>query len=209
MPSLLGVPTRIGGFGGNAGFETYLDRERIDAVLDATDPFAASVSHRTVLICGTRGIPYAQLLRPSWRPGPEDRWVFAEDEGNAANQIPAGSRVLVATGQERLKGFGTMPGRRVFVRQAWAFPSGRPPFADGYWIAGQPPFDVEDEVALFRALDIDWLVVRNAGGSASRSKLDAARALGIQVAMLRRPLQPEAIRLDSVAAALAWVRKLR
>ncbi len=207
-PLSLGTATRIGGFGGDSGFASYLQREKIGAVLDATHPFSAGISHRTARICAEQGLPYAQILRPSWRPGEGDRWFFAQDEASAAGRIPEGARVLVATGQQRLAAFGTMPGRRVYVRQIEAAPAARPPFADGHWLVGQPPFSVADEKALFRGLALDWLIVRNAGGSSSRSKLDAARELGIEVAMIRRPLQPEAIRLESVAAALAWVRKM-
>ncbi len=207
-PASLGAATRIGGFGGDEGFATYLEREAIGAVLDATHPFSVGISHRSARICGVQGVPYAQLLRPSWRPGAGDRWHFAEDEARAASRIPEGGRVLVATGQQRLDAFGPMPGRRVYVRQIESAPPGDPPFADGHWLVGDPPFSVADETALLRGLAIDWLIMRNAGGSASRSKLDAARELGIEVAMIRRPLQPEAIRLESVAAALAWVRKL-
>jgi precorrin-6A/cobalt-precorrin-6A reductase len=207
-PAALGVATRIGGFGGDAGFEQYLLRERIGAVLDATHPFSAGISHRSARICRARGVAYAQLLRPSWRPGAGDAWFFAENEASAAAQVPEGARVFIATGQQRLEAFGRMPGRRVYVRQIDRSPAASPPFADGHWLVGTPPFSTAEETALFRGLAIDWLIARNAGGSSSRAKLDAARVLGIDVAMIRRPLQPEAIRLDSVTAALAWVRKL-
>ncbi len=207
-PSALGVPTRIGSFGGDAGFERYLDREGIAAVLDATHPFSAGISHRSARICAAHGLPYAQILRPSWCPGPGDDWMFAEDEAAVAAAVPEGARVFLATGRQRIDAYGAMPGRTVLVRQIDRAPDAPPPFEDGHWIVGSPPFTVADEVALFSGLGIDWLVVRNAGGSSSRSKLDAARKLGIRVAMIRRPLQPEAVRLDSVAAALGWVRRL-
>lgn len=207
-PAALGVPTRIGGFGGDAGFAAYLERERMGAVLDATHPFSAAISHRTARICGELGRPYAQLLRPSWRPAEGDLWHFAGDEASAAALVPEGARAFVGSGQQRLERFGAMNGRRVYVRQIERAPAFAPPFDDGHWLVGTPPFSVADETALFRGLGIDWLIVRNAGGSSSRAKLDAARALGLDVAMIRRPMQPEAIRLDSVTAALGWLRKL-
>lgn len=206
-PMALGVPTRIGGFGGDAGFERYLDHERIGAVLDATHPFSAGISHRTARICAARGVPYAQILRPAWRPAAGDAWFFAEDEARAAAAVPEGAEVFLATGRQRIGAYGPMPGRRVHVRQIGSAPAEPPPFEEGRWVVGTPPFDTEAELELFLRLRIDWLIVRNVGGSSSRSKLDAARELGIRVAMIRRPLQPEAVRLDSVAAALAWVRR--
>lgn len=207
-PSSMGIATRIGGFGGDAGFAEYLERERIAAVLDATHPCSAGISHRSARICAERGLPYARILRPAWRPAAGDDWLFAEDEAGAAAAVPRGAHVFVATGRQRIEAYGPMPGRRVLVRQIDRAPSEPPPFEDGRWVVGTPPFPTADEVALFRDLGIDWLIVRNAGGSSSRSKLDAARQLGIRVAMIRRPMQPEAVKLDSVAAAIGWVRRL-
>ena len=207
-PEAFGVATRIGGFGGDDGVRSYLKEEQVGAVLDATHPFAARVSMRSARICRELGVPYGQLLRPPWLPGPGDRWHFAEDETAAGAFVPSGVCVFIGTGQHRLDAFGPMPGRRVFVRQIDHAPLHHPPFEDGMWIVGHPPFDAEGEIKLFGELGIDWLVVRNAGGAASRPKLDAARELGIEVAMIRRPPRPEAVRFDTIAGAIAWARRV-
>ena len=55
---------------------------------------------------------------------------------------------------------------------------------------------------------MDWLVVKNAGGAAGRSKLDAARDLGIRVAMIARPPQPAVLRVADAAAAMDWAAAL-
>ncbi|WP_372804240.1 precorrin-6A/cobalt-precorrin-6A reductase, partial [Loktanella salsilacus] len=79
------------------------------------------------------------------------------------------------------------------------------PFENGEYLIGRPPFSVEHEVELFAALGIDCIVVKNAGGDASRTKLTAARALGIPVLMIRRPPPPEGAQITgSVDAAVAW-----
>lgn len=206
-PRPLGVETRQGGFGGRAGFERFLDAAGIGAVLDATHPFAARISRRTAEVCAARGLPHAQLLRPEWTPGPGDRWLMLDDESDLAAHVPPGARVFLATGRQTLERFANMEGRYLYVRQIDP-PEGDFPLREGEFIVGRPPFSVADEVALFRRLGIDWLVVKNAGGAASRSKLDAACELGLPVAMLRRPAQPEGPKLDGVAAALDWVAGL-
>ncbi|MDT8329078.1 MAG: precorrin-6A/cobalt-precorrin-6A reductase, partial [Roseovarius sp.] len=86
-PRALGVPMRIGGFGGEEGFQRYLQEAGIRAVLDATHPFAAYISNRSAAVCAARAIPYCQLLRPEWMPGPGDTWVFIDREEDAAAQI--------------------------------------------------------------------------------------------------------------------------
>jgi len=66
-------------------------------------------------------------------------------------------------------------------------PEGAFPWPNGAYLIGRPPFSMADEEALFRRLSVDVLVVKNAGGAASRTKLDAARALGLKVLMIERP----------------------
>ena len=61
------------------------------------------------------------------------------------------------------------------------------------------------ERALFTELGIDWLVVKNAGGARSATKLTAARELGIRVAMINRPQLADAPVVQTVEEALEWV----
>lgn len=202
-----GVATRSGGFGGEAGFRACLDAEGITAVLDATHPYAARISRRSAHVCAERGLPYAQILRPAWRAGPGDDWTWIDRAEDATRRIPQGATVFLATGRQSLPAFANLADRTLLCRQIDP-PKGDFPYPNGRFITGRPPFSVEDETALFKLLGVDWLVVKNAGGEASRAKLDAARVLGLQVAMIRRPTQPDARKLESVAAALAWVRGL-
>ena len=207
QPADLCLPTRVGGFGGAKGFEEYMRAGRIEAVLDATHPFAARITARTAAVCKVLGLPHAVVLRPEWQPGPGDDWRFIDHEEEAAGFIPPGTTVFLGTGVQGLQGFANLAGHRVICRRIDE-PRNPFPFAGGEYLVGRPPFSVEDEIALFRQLGVDWLVVKNSGGTPSRSKLDAARALGIKVALLRRPAPPEARILQSVEGALDWVRGL-
>jgi len=207
-PVELVLPTRVGGFGGDKGFRSYLEDNAIDAVLDATHPFAARISARTVGICAGKGLPHSILWRREWRPGPRDRWRLLDRAEDVAAVVPEDATVFLATGTRDLAGFANLGGRRVFCRGV--DPLSTPfPFAEGGYVTGRPPFTVADEVRLFVRLGIDWLVVRNSGGAAGRSKLDAARAIGVEVALLRRPPVPAATVHTTVEEALAWVRGLK
>ncbi|TRD21552.1 precorrin-6A/cobalt-precorrin-6A reductase [Palleronia caenipelagi] len=208
VPQPLGIPSRIGGFGGDEGFRAYLRDERVGAVLDATHPFATRISFRSARICAEEGLPYGQFLRPAWTPLDGDRWHFAADEAEAAALVPPGARIFLTTGRAGIDRYGRLEGREVVVRQLGEVPSEPPPFETGRWLFGRPPFSVDEEVELFRKLGIDWMIVRNSGGTSSRSKLDAARRLGINVAMIRRPMQPDAIRFESLAYAVSWLRRV-
>ena len=115
--------------------------------------------------------------------------------------------MFLATGRQTLDQFANLEGRHLICRQIDP-PDSPFPFPSGEYRIGRPPFSVADEVALFRELGVDWLVVKNAGGIASRSKLDAARQLELPVAMIRRPAQPDVPKLETVDEAIAWVRDL-
>lgn len=206
-PRSTGLPTRMGGFGGEAGFLRYLDEAGITAVLDATHPFAARISERAARLCSAHGVPYCQLLRPQWVPGAGDRWTMIAAEEEAARHIPEGATVFLATGRQGVTRFANLDGRRLICRVVDP-PDAPFPLHNGTYIVARPPFPVADEIALFARLGVDWLVVKNAGGAASESKLVAARALGLPVAMIARPPQSDAHRVATVAAAMDWVRAL-
>ncbi|MEO0894487.1 MAG: cobalt-precorrin-6A reductase [Pseudomonadota bacterium] len=206
-PVNLGVETRRGGFGGEEGFRAEVARLGVTAVLDATHPFAHRISTRTARICAQMWLPYCQLLRPEWSPEEGDRWTDVAREEDVAHLVEAGQTVFLATGRQTLQRFENLTHARIICRQIDP-PDGPFPFPNGAFLVGRPPFPVQEEVDLFQSLGVDWLVVKNAGGHASKSKLVAARQLGIKVAMIARPPQPDSTHVTTVEAALSWVTAL-
>ncbi|EAQ01448.1 precorrin-6x reductase [Pseudooceanicola batsensis HTCC2597] len=201
------VPTRVGGFGGAAGFREVVSAEGITAVLDATHPFADRITARTAALCREDGLAHARLSRPEWQPGPGDDWHDAASPEAAAALIPAGATVFLAVGAKEIARFSGLAGRAAGVVARRAEPArGDFPFAGGRWIVGRGPFETGAETALLWELGITWLVARNAGGVAARAKLDAAWHLGLPVAMIRRPLEPQGVPiLRTPEAALDWI----
>ncbi|MEM1066893.1 MAG: precorrin-6A/cobalt-precorrin-6A reductase [Pseudomonadota bacterium] len=205
-PALLGIPTRIGGWGSTAAFAEWISREGIEAVLDATHPFANRISLRSATVCRDLGVGYIQFLRPQAKPGPDDTWYFLNNEEETAGHIPTPSRIYLATGQRAIERFGPLPSATVHVRITEE-PTHAFPFEAGNFILRPEHATLGSEEALLFSLGTDWVVARNTGGMATQSVLEAARRLGLPVAMIRRPPQPEAHRIQTVAAALAWVRR--
>lgn len=207
-PEKLDLPTRVGGFGGAEEFADYLRREDVTAVIDATHPFARRITDRTAAICAARGMPYLQLLRPGWVAETGDDWHWIDSAKDAAALIPAGATVFLATGRKTLGDFAGLEGRRVLARVIDP-PRAPFPFEGGEFIIARPPYRFDAEKALFAELGVTWLVTKDAGGVAGRAKLDAAFALGIPVAILRRPPMPVAERVETPEKAMDWVRALR
>ena len=195
-PVRLGVETRIGGFGGEAGFEAALDG--VAAVLDATHPFAERITERAVRVCAERGLPYLRLSRPAWpdRPG----WRQASDVAMAATGIGPEAVVFLSTGPGALAPF-LGRGAQLHCRRIDPAPE-----RDGVaWVIGRPPFTLAGEMALFRELGVTDLVTKNAGGPAP--KLDAAEALGLTIHMIARPPAPGGEETHDIDRAIAFVRK--
>ncbi len=205
-PESFNVPTRIGGWGSDAAFAEWLRSENIDAVLDATHPFAARVSARTAQACAENDIDYVQFLRPPWVPRPADNWTFLNSGAEAASYIPPGARVLLATGRRGMDAFNGFEGRTIYVRVR---ERGHDvfPFAHGRFLHRPGHLSSEAEMALLHSLRIDWIIARNSGGGAGMPIIEAARQLGLPVGMIRRPQQPQAARIRTVTEALAWVRR--
>ncbi len=205
-PAPLDLPMRVGGFGGSDGFEAFLDDRKIRAVVDATHPFAARITSRTAAICTARGMPYLHVLRPPWIEEEGDDWVHAASIDDAIEAVPLGACVFLATGRQTLGEFAGLEGRRVICRVI--DPPREPfPFEGGEFVIGRPSVHVEDEIGLFEELGVDVIVTKNSGGP-GRGKLDAARALGIDVVMIARPPMPKAERVATVEEALHWIRRL-
>lgn len=205
-PAPLAIPTRSGGFGSEAGFAAWLEAERIDAVIDATHPFARRMSDRAARVALAGGRAHLRLLRPGWAARPGDRWTRIAREEDAARIIAPGASVFLATGAARLGRFANLaPGRRLHLRVADK-PAAPIPLPQAGVLVGPPGADAAAETALLRRIGAHWVVARDSGGAAGRAKLDAARALGLPVALIDRPPPPAAVTVVADAqAALDWL----
>ena len=178
------------------------------AILDAGHVFDRAVTQRAYQAATALGLPYLRLARPAWQTEGHPRWQCAVDVEQANAMIPEGARVFCATGWDSLPAFDGFRGASLMLRQSRRHSRAAPyPFVK--LVFGDPPFSVEDEKSLFALLGVDLLICRNLGGDASRTKLDAADALGLDVILIDRPQAPEGLPVVSgVDAALAWVDAL-
>jgi len=204
-PKLPVGAVRIGGFGGADGLADYLRRHRISAVVDATHPFAATISASAARACAAAGAPLLRLARPGWAAHPlAGTWHWVDDH-DAAAAAAQGGRVLLTTGRSTLGVFACLRAPFVLVRlvePASALPDG--------WsaVTSRGPYTVAGEVALLREHRIEVLITKDSGGSMTEPKLVAADQLGVRVVVVRRP--PSVTGVPSVAAvpdAVGWVRR--
>lgn len=207
LPS--GLPTRVGGFGGIDGLVQWLQQHGVDAVVDATHPFAEQMSRHAANACEALGLPLARLDRKPWHPEPDDQWFAVADLSAAAKAVTQisqpGQRVLLTTGASTLSHFEAITERHFVVRCVDP-PEPAPCFNSWSLITDRGPFSLAGETALFAQQRISLLVSKNSGGSAAEPKLAAARAAGIPVIMVERPiLAPVEPVLYSPNAVVSWL----
>lgn len=196
---------RIGGFGGVDGLTRYLRDERIDAVVDATHPFAAAISGNAAVACGASGVPLLMVKRPGWTAGPGDEWHRVASLPEAAGLLPGlGRRVFLTTGRQGLAHFAGLDGCWFLARSVEPPTGAVPPHLEVLLDRG--PFTVESERELIIGHRIDVLVTKDSGGA--DAKLVAARELGVPVLMVNRPPTPDARTVSTADAAASWLRTL-
>ena len=196
---------RTGGFGGVEGLARYLTETKIEVIVDATHPYAARMGWNAVAAAQACGVPCIRLARPLWEKGVDDNWIAYSDAVSVAAALPAaGQRVFLALGGADLAAFQSVRGTHMTIR-AIDPPSGFEGRGDVEVLLARGPFDLAAETALLSARAIDLVVSRNAGGRATWAKIEAARMLGIRVAMIDRPPRPNGPSVSDVSAAKDWV----
>lgn len=196
---------RIGGFGGPDGLAAWLVAEQVDAVIDATHPFAERMTSNAVAATSLAGIPLLVLRRPGWTSGEGDCWYRVPSLPAAAAALGGlGERVLLTTGRQGLAAFAGCADHWFLVRSV--DPPEPPTPARMRTVLDRGPFTVAGETELMRDHRIDVVVTKDSGGDATVAKLVAARGLGLPVVMVDRPSPPADVpQVGTVDAALAWL----
>lgn len=208
-PVLPDVAYRIGGFGGADGLAAYVRNEAIEAVVDATHPFAARMCWNAAAACERTGVPMVRLGRPSWTRQPGDRWIEVASIGQAVVALgESPRRVFLTVGRLSLPAFGAAPQHHYLVRSIDA-PEDLSMLPNRRLLLARGPFDAEAEEALMRDNAVEVVVTKNSGGTATAGKLEAARRLGLAVVMVARPPRPAMPEANSVDEAVRWIEAHR
>jgi precorrin-6A/cobalt-precorrin-6A reductase len=183
----------------------YLRAERIDAVVDATHPFAARISANAVAACRATATPLVVFTRPPWARQESDRWIEVATIDEAVDALGAFRKTVFLTqGRLQLAAFARAPQHRYIVRGIDP-PAEADALADCRVILARGPFALKDELALMRAEKVEILVTKNSGGRATYAKIEAARMLGVDVVVVRAPKPPDAETLHDLDSVIAWI----
>ncbi|HEX3181011.1 MAG TPA: cobalt-precorrin-6A reductase [Beijerinckiaceae bacterium] len=204
-PQAQPIAMRIGGFGGIDGLCTYLKREGIERVIDATHPFAEQMSRHAAAACARLGIPLLTLTREPWQRQIGDKWSEVADLDSAVRALgDAPRRVFLTIGRLGLAAFARAPQHFYLVRTIDP-PADLPALPNHQLILARGPFAVEDEERLMRNAAIDVLVSKNSGGAATYAKMMAARHLGLRTIVIAPPSRPDVPVVHDIDAALRFL----
>ncbi|MFF9492596.1 cobalt-precorrin-6A reductase [Streptomyces flaveolus] len=191
-PGAVDGEVRVGGFGGADGLAVWLREQGVSALVDATHPFAETITANAARAAAACGTPAVILRRPGWRPGPGDRWHPVASLPEAAGLLPGlGRRVFLTTGRLGLGAFAHLTGLHFVARSVEPPDPPLPP--DLRILLARGPFTVAGETAVLRDHRIDVLVTKDSGGAATAAKLTAARDLALPVVVVRRPPLPAGV----------------
>jgi precorrin-6A/cobalt-precorrin-6A reductase len=205
QPAPQPVPVRTGGFGGPEGLARYLRVERIDALIDATHPYAAVISANAARAAKAAAVPILALRRPPWPKTEDDRWIAVDSIADAVAALgSAPRRVFLALGRKELQPFTAAPQHDYLIRSVDPVdpPLGVP---HATYIVARGPFSEAGDRALLERHAIEMIVAKNSGGDATYGKIAAARALGLPVVMLTRPALPDVPSVATVDEVLTWL----
>lgn len=177
-----------------------------DRCVDATHPYAKSITATLKTVCARTGTPLRRLLRPASGAGEAVR--VDSCAGAAAFLAETEGNILLATGAKELAVFGGLEKARLFARVLPTHESLSACEALGLphrnILALQGPFSRKLNEALLEQHQIVWLVTKDGGQPGGfAEKLEAARNTGARLVLVERPADSG----GDLEAVLAWIKE--
>ena len=188
--------------------EQLMRTRTFTCVVDATHPYAAGVSTSIATACENTSTPLLRVIREGEPEGP---WTGVSDATEAAQLVASRTgNVLLTTGsndlaiyvaavddyQERLYARILPMEKSIVNADSLGIPL-------DHIIAMKGPFSKELNCALIRQFDIKALVTKASGKSGGFwEKVEAARECGVELIVIRRPIQEEGLSLEDAKREL-------
>ena len=194
--------TRIGGFGGKEGLIVFLENQEISLIIDATHPFSSQIKNNAIFAAKKLCLPLLHLVRDEWRVEFGDQWYMVDNLRDASEKLRELSKtrkknVFLTIGRKDLTYFSNIKNCNFLIRSIEK-PDILESFCCVKWIEGRGPFSSESEIKLLKQEQVDIIVTKNSGGLSGRSKLLAARTLGLPAIVVKQPPRPSGEQYNTV-----------
>jgi precorrin-6A/cobalt-precorrin-6A reductase len=185
----------------------FLRGRHADLVLDATHPFAARITRMAHAVCTRLGVPYVRYERPDWTP--PDGTHFVSTFAEAAQLLPTlGRHIALTIGSKQLKHFAALHDRlemhaRILPAPESLAQAEAAGFSQDRLLCARPPFSREQNRDWLARCRAEVLLTKASGQEGGVvEKVLAARDLGLEVLMIRRPQLPGVPTVGSLEEAL-------
>ena len=176
---------------------SLLQKSRFDLVVDATHPYAQSITKSIARACEETKTERWRLLREASN-APQDAVFVESAEAAAAFLGKTEGNILLTTGSKELSRYESIPGfaarvwARVLPMQASLDACTNAGLSPAHVIAMQGPFSEALNEAMLRAIGASFLVTKD-GGSAGGfpEKALAAKKTGARLLVIGRPAPEE------------------
>lgn len=187
---------------------SLLTEHRFDLVIDATHPYAQSITKSIASACRETGTLRWRLLRSA--SGVSSEHTYVETVSDAAAFL-AGTEgnILLTTGSKELAKFSQLPG---FSERVWARVLPLQSSLDACAQAGLPashifamqgPFSEVMNAAMLRTIGAQYLVTKDGGAPGGfEEKESAAKSAGARLVVIGRPPEEEGLSLSKTISAL-------
>ncbi|NLL95180.1 MAG: precorrin-6A reductase [Thermoplasmatales archaeon] len=181
-----------GGLGGPKGISDYLMKNGIDAVLDATHPYARKISASIAEACSSSKVPMVRMLREA---GDWDGMTVVPDVPSAVEYLKGTEgNVLVTTGSKELSEYVALEN---FADRVYARVLPLPDvvskclelgFRGKNLICAQGPHTEEMNAATLGQVSARYLVTKDSGAEGGfQEKISAAARMGAEIVLIARP----------------------
>lgn len=187
---------------------SLLTEKRFDLVIDATHPYAQSITKSIVRACRETGTLCWRLLRGASGVSPEHTYVETVSDAAAFLSETEGN-ILLTTGSKELAGFSQLPGfservwARVLPMQASLDACAQAGLPASHIFAMQGPFSEAMNAAMLRTIGAQYLVTKDGGAPGGfEEKESAAKSAGARLVVIGRPPEEEGLSLSKTISAL-------
>ena len=187
---------------------SLLTEHRFDLVIDATHPYAQSITKSIARACRETETLRWRLLRGASGVSPEHTYVETVSDA-AAFLAGTEGNILLTTGSKELAGFSQLPG---FSERVWARVLPLQSSLDACAQAGLPashifamqgPFSEAMNTAMLRSIGAQYLVTKDGGAPGGfEEKEAAAKSAGARLVVIGRPPEEEGLSLSKTISAL-------
>ena len=187
---------------------SLLTEKRFDLVIDATHPYAQSITKSIASACRETGTLRWRLLRSASGVSPEHTYVETVSDA-AAFLAGTEGNILLTTGSKELAKFSQLPGfsERVWARvlplQSSLDACAQAGLPASHILAMQGPFSEAMNAAMLRTIGAQYLVTKDGGAPGGfEEKESAAKSAGARLVVIGRPPEEEGLSLSKTISAL-------